>query len=67
MKAQKCPLCDIWIVPYTLMEEKEIDEDFNVHVSDLMEGEFDIKRTGITKINLLGCPECKQVFIEDKF
>lgn len=67
MEAQKCPFCDKWIVPYTLIEEKEIDEDFNVNISDIYEGQFNILREGKVKINLLGCPECKRVFIEDKY
>lgn len=66
MRHQECPFCSTIIVPYTIMENIVIDEDFSIHVSDVMEGEFDIFRQGKTTIKLLGCPGCKKTFIETK-
>lgn len=59
-EAQKCPFCNKWIVPYSLIEEKEIDEDFNVHVSDIYDGQFDIMREGKVKLTFLDVQSVKE-------
>ncbi len=66
MKYEKCPHCNKTIVPYTLIDDIILDENFKIIVSDIKEGQFAIFREGKTKIALLGCPECKKTFIRDE-
>ncbi len=62
---KQCPLCNKKNVPYILIENKAFDRDYEINFTN-KNGEPDfINEKGRVKVSLFGCPDCKQLYIED--